>query len=88
MRHALWLLILSIYWASTAFAQPNPGDALVTDTNAGINQGGALFSVNQATGDRVEVSDFGNIAQGPLGVTPRGVTLEDSNSALVIDRNG
>ena len=38
-----------------------------------------------SSGNRTLLSDFGNNAQGPLGVTPTGVTLDASGNILVID---
>ena len=61
------------------------GDALVVDNNAGPGNNGALFRVNLATGDRTIISDFGDSAQGPLGIDPFGVTLDGTGDALVVD---
>ncbi len=46
---------------------------LVTDPYAGSNEIGALFAVDPATGQRTMLSDFGNTAQGAVGVTPIGI---------------
>jgi len=46
---------------------------LVIDLGAGTNGKGALFSVNPINGNRIVLSDFGNAAQGPLGLNPAGV---------------
>jgi len=88
MRLAQTVLILTILWMGTTFAQPIPGDALVVDTSGGIDDVGQLFSVDPTTGDRVLISDFGDGTQGPLGLTPTSVALEDPNNALVTDLNG
>jgi uncharacterized repeat protein (TIGR01451 family) len=63
------------------------GAILVTDENAGTNSSGALFSVNALTGNRTLISDFGSVAQGPLGVDPSGLTVDASGNVLVIDWN-
>jgi hypothetical protein len=51
------------------------GTILVVDTEAGTNARGALFSVEPTTGQRTVLSDFGDPAQGALGVEPFGVAL-------------
>lgn len=66
--------------------QENSNSVLVTDDFSGGD--GLLFRVNLTTGDRQVISDFGDAGQGPLGEDPNGVTLEDSNNALVTDRDG
>jgi hypothetical protein len=59
-----------------AWAQLNPGDILVSDqTDGGTGSAGALFRVDPAAGSRTLLSDFGNAAQGPTGVNPRGVAV-------------
>src|SRR5262249_18892785 len=65
------------------------GDILVIDPLSGTNSKGALFRVNPITGARTLLSDFGNAAQGPLGVDPTGVTFETTTgNILVIDTGG
>ncbi|MFQ5820582.1 MAG: hypothetical protein ACE5I5_11385 [Candidatus Heimdallarchaeota archaeon] len=66
---------------------PSASDILVIDLEAGTNNQGALFQVNPATGTRTILTDFGNTAQGPLGLDPRGVTVEATGAILVIDQN-
>ena len=65
------------------------GTVLVSDEGAGT--GGstvALFRVDPASGNRSLVSDFGNAAQGPQGVEPRGLILvEAGGTVLVIDES-
>ena len=63
------------------------GEILVADIHAGTGALGALFRVDPTTGARTLLSDFGNPAQGPLGVDPFGVTVEPSGQILVIDGN-
>jgi len=69
---------------SSTAAQPT---ALVIDLDAGTGSRGTLFSVDLITGDRTIISDFGNAAQGPLGLTPIGVVFDPSGDALVIDQD-
>ncbi|HEV8614204.1 MAG TPA: post-COAP-1 domain-containing protein [Methylomirabilota bacterium] len=71
---------------SPAQAQLVAGDAVVIDTSAGTGSLGALFRVDATTGARTLLSDFGNPAQGPLGVDPIGVALEASGQILVTDQ--
>jgi len=69
------------------------GNILVTDPSAGTasysacsSSGcGALFRVDPSTGVRTVVSDFGNAAQGPLGIIPQGLAIDASGNILVID---
>ncbi|HWP91019.1 MAG TPA: hypothetical protein VNN20_02315 [Thermodesulfobacteriota bacterium] len=63
------------------------GDTLVIDEDAGTGERGALFSVNSFTGIHTMISDFGDPAQGQLGVEPVGVAREASGNILVIDRS-
>ena len=63
------------------------GNAIVIDEQAETNFDGALFRVDLTTGNRVVISDFGNPAQGPIGDDPRGVTLDGSGNALVVDED-
>lgn len=42
----------------------------VIDSDAGTNGSGGLFRVDPTTGKRTLLSDFGNGAQGPLGLNP------------------
>ena len=60
------------------------GDALVIDEDAGTDEDGGLFSVDLTTGDRTLISDFGNPAQGPLGVDPEGVAFRPALTARPI----
>jgi hypothetical protein len=71
---------------SPAQAQLVAGDAVVIDVSAGTGTLGALFRVDATTGARALLSDFGNPAQGPLGVDPVGVALEASGQILVTDQ--
>jgi hypothetical protein len=48
---------------------------------------GALFRIDVATGQRTLVSDFGNSAQGPTGLTPFDLTVDSSGRILVTDRD-
>ena len=65
---------------------------LVTDAFAGSNAAGALFTVDSTTGGRTVLSDFGNAAAGPVGVTPVAVAYSNGllglgSAAYVIDNN-
>jgi len=42
----------------------------VIDSDAGTNGSGGLFRVDPGTGTRTLLTDFGNAAQGPLGLNP------------------
>ena len=61
------------------------GTVLVIDTEAGTGARGALFRVDAASGVRALLSDFGNSAQGPVGVEPNGLAVEAAGTVLVID---
>ncbi len=63
------------------------GTVLVIDQGAGTGFNGALFRVDAVSGIRSLVSDFGNPAQGPLGLDPVGLALEGEGTVLVIDSN-
>ena len=64
------------------------GNALVIDDSS-TNAEGGLYLVDLTPGptfgQRTIISDFTNPAQGPLGQTPRGVALDSSGNALVVD---
>jgi hypothetical protein len=68
-------------------AQLKPGDILVADYEAGPNGAGYLFLMGP-DGTRTVLSDFGDPAQGPLGLSPFGVAIIDVDSILVIDNQG
>ena len=54
---------------------PNPGEILALDFDAGTGGNGAIFRINRANGTRTYLSDFGNAAQGPLGMEPMGMAF-------------
>jgi hypothetical protein len=64
---------------------------LVADGSAGTNGFGALFQVDPNTGQRTLVSDFGNTAQGALGLYPVSIAVAPAgllglgSSILVLD---
>jgi hypothetical protein len=64
----------SICWVPATLLGPQP-TILVTDGSAGTNGWGALFKVDPASGQRTLLSDFGNTAQGPVGLYPLSVTV-------------
>jgi hypothetical protein len=87
---SLWLIATAVSVLGVpapARAQLLPGDSLVVDVNAGTGRRGALFCMSPATGTRLLLSDFGDAAQGPLGVTPFGVAVEAAGTILVADQN-
>lgn len=61
------------------------GKVLVVDLNAGTAIQGALFSVDPTNGQRTTISDFGNAAQGPMGLSPIGLDIDPSGIAVVTD---
>jgi hypothetical protein len=71
--------LLALVAVSVTLLLPKPavaissGNILVVDSTAGSNQLGAIFIVDQQTGQRKLLSDFGNASQGPLGVDPEGI---------------
>jgi sugar lactone lactonase YvrE len=60
------------------------GNLLVTARRLGRNRPGILCRVDPATGVRTVVSDFGNIAQGPLGGVPGAITTDARGNLLVL----
>ncbi|WP_281849188.1 hypothetical protein [Dyella sp. GSA-30] len=52
-----------------------PGEVLVTDGSGGTNEQGALYTIDPSTGQRTLFSDFGNSAQGPLGLYPQSLLV-------------
>jgi hypothetical protein len=62
---------------------PDGGTDIPMDGKTGGN--GALFKLDQATGHRILLSDFGDAGQGPTGVNPGGVSLGTAGFALVAD---
>jgi len=65
------------------------GEIFVTDLHGGTelaaSQGplGALFKVNQFTGQREEIADFGDLSKGTKGKSPFFMDIEDSGDILV-----
>jgi len=65
------------------------GELFVTDLHGGTelapSQGplGALFKVNQFTGEREEIADFGDLSKGTKGKSPFFMDIEDSGDILV-----
>ena len=72
-----------------AVAVLGPGEVAVLDIDAVAPGGsvarGLLFRVNLATGARTILSNFSDIAQGPLGQDPADVDLEASGALVVIE---
>jgi hypothetical protein len=61
------------------------GVILVIDADAGTDRRGILFRIDPVTGFRTVVSDFGNAAQGGIGINPGGVTQGAAGVLLVSD---
>jgi len=70
--------------SSVSYAQLG-APAFVLDLAGGTNDNAAILSVNLDSGLRSVVSDFGNAAQGVLGVQPVSLALEDEDLILVVD---
>jgi sugar lactone lactonase YvrE len=68
-----------------AVAVEADGRILVLNGNGGTAERALLVRVDQDTGARAVVSDFGSDAQGALGVEPRGVAVEADGRIVVID---
>ncbi|PMQ05936.1 hypothetical protein DyAD56_06725 [Dyella sp. AD56] len=74
MKRKLMVLALSVGCIGVAAAASiATGNLLAVDQSAGTNQQGALFIVDQSSGNRTLFSDFGSSAQGDTGVDPSGV---------------
>jgi hypothetical protein len=77
MKRKLLALVLSAGCIGVAAAASiATGDLLAIDQTAGTAQDGALFIVDQGSGNRTLFSDFGNSAQGDTGVDPNSVGWE------------
>jgi hypothetical protein len=74
MKRQLMVLALTAgCMGAAAAASIATGNLLAVDQSAGTSQQGALFIVDQSSGNRTLFSDFGNSAQGQTGVDPNGV---------------
>ncbi|MBW1817713.1 MAG: hypothetical protein JRJ60_11205, partial [Deltaproteobacteria bacterium] len=86
------LILMSVIFLSfpgtPAFSQLLPGDILVVDDGVGTDDRGVIFRIDPVTGQRNILTDFGNIAQGPLGEDPSDLALSDSGLIFVIDSDG
>ncbi len=60
------------------------GHILVLCRSAGSGLAGAIFRVDPSTGHRTLVSDFGDLASGPVIFSPLGVATQSSGQILVI----
>jgi hypothetical protein len=69
------LVTLSLATIQVARAQLQLGSLLLVDPAGGTGAHGSLLVVDQTTGDRSVFSDFGAPAQGPLGVSPCGISV-------------
>ena len=72
----------------TGIARGRFGVVLIMDPDAGTGERGALFQIDRTTGVRTLLSDFGNAAQGPLGLNPAGVALGGDGVILAVDTQG
>jgi hypothetical protein len=61
------------------------GTILVALLNGGTSSRGAIMRIDPVTGMRTLVSDFGDAAQGPIGISPASVDLGVDGSIFVID---
>ena len=66
--------------AHSVQAEVNSGDILVLDIAGGSDGRGALYVVNPKSGQRTILSDFGNTAQGELGLIASSVVVFKCNS--------
>lgn len=73
MKRKILALALVVGCVGVAAASITTGNLLDVDQTAGTSNSGALFIDNQSTGGRVLFSDFGNAAQGSVGVDPNSV---------------
>ncbi len=92
-RSTLQAVTLSTVICGAAAAEPPPpmmvsGDMIVVDSSAGTDDHGALFIVKKQSGKRRLLSDFGDPAQGDLGMTPTAVAFESMQSLIAVDVNG
>ena len=94
---AIWIVLViasilvlgSLGLSQESYSQLSPGDLLVVDPSAGTDSRGLLFRVNPETGNREIITDFGNLAQGPLGDFPLGVIFDStSGNIFVVDAGG
>jgi hypothetical protein len=69
----------------TGIAIAASGSLLVCDEDAGTGGLGALFVVDPVSGARTLASDFGAVAQGPLGSNPVAIAMRANGTALVLD---
>jgi hypothetical protein len=63
----------AVAWLPAQLLGLIPAAVLVTDSSGGTEGHGALYTIDPATGQRALLSDFGNSAQGPLGLYPEAV---------------
>ena len=62
------------------------GNIIATTITGGTNGRGLLISVDPITGDRTELNDFGNLAQGPEAFSSeRAVAIDADGDYLVVD---
>jgi DNA-binding beta-propeller fold protein YncE len=85
---ALPALVMLGTLAPSANAMLLPGDNLVVDSSAGTDDRGALFAVKRKSGVRTLLSDFGDSAKGPAGMTPSAAAFESFTSVVAVDLNG
>ncbi len=71
-----------------AWAEIKEGNILVADTFGGTRELGALILIDPTTGQRTELSDFGNSMQGMLGYGPSGVAVDTDGWIYVSDMFG
>ncbi|MGH8941118.1 MAG: calcium-binding protein [Actinomycetes bacterium] len=80
--------VLGLFATLGLIAAPAAADeTYVLDRDTGTGNAAVLFRVDAASGARTLVSDFGNLAQGPLGDEPNGLAVEAAGTVLVCDFN-
>ena len=90
-RRSISILALSILAAEAGFpgdasaGRLPPGHVLIADAGAGTDFRGAVLTVDPVSGQRAVQSDFGNPAQGPLGLNMRDVAVAPDGRILVTD---
>lgn len=70
-------------WFSTGIAVENSGDILVASGGSIYAPRNLLFRIDPESGNRTIVSDFDDPAQGPVGLSLRGLEVEPSGQIII-----